>query len=81
MEESLIDMMASRGERNLKDDTTLSVGKWLDIDERYMTRYSEGDKKFVMELLTKWTIAAKVFVADKSNAENLKALFGRDVEL
>ena len=80
MEESLIDMLASRGERNLKDDPTISVGKWLDIDERYMVRYAEGDKKFVMELLDKWTKAAKAFVEDKTNAEKLKALFGRVVE-
>ena len=81
MEESLIDMMASRGERNLKDDPTISVGKWLDIDEKYLTRYAEGDKKFVMELLNKWTQAAKDFVAEKVNADRLITLFGRAVEL
>ena len=80
MEESLIDMMASRGERNLKDDATISVEKWLDIDERYMKRYAEADRKYVMELLDTWKKSAMTFVEDKDNAEKLKALFGRDVE-
>ena len=81
MEESLIDMMASRGERNLKGDPTISVEKWLDIDERYTKRYAEADRTYVMELADIWKKAAKTFVEDKDNAEKLEALFGRVVEL
>ena len=81
IEESLIDMLASRGERNLKDDPAVSVGKWLDIAEVYLTRYSETDKKYVMQLLSKWIEMGKDFVSDHENAESLKDLFGREVGL
>ena len=79
MEESVIDMMASKGERNLKDDQTISIRKWLDIDEKYLKRYSENDMKYVTELLGKWSELAEKYVAKPANADQLQMLFGRNV--
>ena len=79
LEESLIDMLASRGERNLKDDPTISLKKWMDIADVYMKRYSEEDKTYVISLLKEWNGKGEVFVADSANADRLNKLFGRAV--
>lgn len=49
--ESLLDMLASRGERNMKNDTEFSVQKWFDIEEKYLLRYATEDKLFVQDQL------------------------------
>ena len=64
LEESLIDMLAARGERMLKNDPTISIKKWMDIDDQFIARYSETDKKYVKELLRDWTNLATTFVTD-----------------
>ena len=77
LEESLIDMLGSRGERNLKDDSTISHEKWMDISDVYLKRYEEEDKKYVQDLLKQWNELGKAYVANEENADRLKTLFGR----
>lgn len=42
--ESVIDMLAARGERSLKGDAEFSVSKWFDIPDVYLRRYY-GDEE------------------------------------
>ena len=45
--ESIFDMLAARGERDMKFDSEFSVWKWLQIDDKYFHRYSQVDMLFV----------------------------------
>ncbi|KAK3587751.1 hypothetical protein CHS0354_042706 [Potamilus streckersoni] len=54
MEESLVDMLASRGERSLCEDAEVDVEKWMDIQEMYFKRYSDGDREWVKNKLAAW---------------------------
>ena len=51
LEESVIDMIASRWERNLEGRDEASVFELTDISERFMVRYTEVDKFKVLKML------------------------------
>ena len=51
LEESVIDMIASRWERNLEGRDEASVFELTDISERFMVRYTEVDKFKVFKML------------------------------
>ena len=51
LEESVIDMIASRWERNLKGHDEATVFELTDIDERFLVRYTDVDKFKVLEML------------------------------
>ena len=57
--ESLIDMLAARGERALKTDKVFSVSKWMDIDSKFMVRYNDDDRVYVSRLLNEWKTAVQ----------------------
>lgn len=44
--ESVIDMLAARGERSLKEDVEFSVSKWFDIPDQYLKRYSDSESLY-----------------------------------
>ena len=51
LEESVIDMIASRWERNLKGRDEATIFELTDIDERFLVRYTDVDKFKVLEML------------------------------
>ena len=51
LEESVIDMIASRWERNLKGRDEATAFELTDIDERFLVRYTDVDKLKVLEML------------------------------
>lgn len=73
--ESIIDMLASRGERYLCDDPVFSVKKWFDIPDRFMGRYCPEDRKLVTEKLDEWLKLAGDFMSSKENAGKVQGLF------
>ena len=44
--ESIIDMLAARGERRLKGDAKFSVSKWFDMPDQYLNRYSSSESLY-----------------------------------
>lgn len=73
--ESIIDMMASRGERTLAKDPVISVKKILDMPDRYLMRYHEDDAKFVRQTMEEWSLMAQKFLQRPENAGKLDGLF------
>jgi hypothetical protein len=63
--ESSLDMLASRGERDLKEDDAFSVEKLFNIDEIYLLRYAYEDKKYVKNQLMMYKNALLAFVLEK----------------
>lgn len=60
--ESCLDMLASRGERDLKNDDFFSVRTLFNIDEEYFLRYAAEDKEFVKEQLAMYKSRLLPFV-------------------
>jgi hypothetical protein len=58
-------MLASRGERDLKEDDAFSVEKLFNIDEIYLLRYAYEDKKYVKNQLMMYKNALLAFVLEK----------------
>ncbi|KAL4218441.1 hypothetical protein ACF0H5_023176 [Mactra antiquata] len=75
VDESLIDMLAARGERILANDKTFNVKKWMDIPDRYMFRYAEEDKQYVIKCYDHYKELAKQFLSIESNAAEMKGFF------
>ncbi|KAL4237419.1 hypothetical protein ACF0H5_002136 [Mactra antiquata] len=75
LDESLIDMLSARGERNLANDETFNVKKWMDIPDRYLFRYAEEDKQYVKECLYRYEILARKFLSIESNGRKMKGFF------
>lgn len=53
LEESLIDMVGSRWERNLKGDENAKNSDLVDFHPQYLTRYHKDDLKVVSDLINK----------------------------
>lgn len=75
VDESIIDMLASRGERILADDAEFDVHKWMAIDEKYLLRYAKEDKAYVEETLDRFRKMAEDFLSNKSNMEAMSGFF------
>lgn len=67
LEESLIDMLACRGERNLSDDSKFSIEKWMSIPECFFKRYRYRDCEWVKKLLEAWMTKAISAVESNPN--------------
>lgn len=75
VDESILDMLAARGERSLARDPEFNVLKWLDIDEKYLTRYAEEDRLYVKKCLDTYRRLAEDFFSNEENVELLKGHF------
>ncbi|XP_045162693.2 uncharacterized protein LOC123527362 [Mercenaria mercenaria] len=75
LDESIIDMLAARGERTLASDPKFSIKKWIGIDEKYFFRYAEEDKKYVKDHLSNYEELAKVFFSSEDNVKTLQGYF------
>jgi hypothetical protein len=75
VDESIIDMLAARGERVLAKDPEINVKKWLAIEERYLFRYAEEDKLYVKECLKKVEKLAEDFLSDVENEDSFNGHF------
>ena len=75
LDESVIDMLAARGERTLANDTNFDVDKWLDVDEKYFFRYAEEDKTYVKERLTEYHKLADDFLSAEGNVQSMQGYF------
>lgn len=73
--ESVIDMLASRGERVLKDDPEISISQWMTVDDRYLKRYTEHDRRLVQQYLLHWRERAATFMADNLNVRSVDKHF------
>ncbi|KAH3853411.1 hypothetical protein DPMN_095934 [Dreissena polymorpha] len=80
LDESIIDMMASRGERFLAKDPVFNVKKLLEMPERFLFRYHEADREYVKETLQKWSFMVRDFLSKEVNKGRLNKHFDhRDV--
>ncbi|KAL3872524.1 hypothetical protein ACJMK2_035748 [Sinanodonta woodiana] len=68
MEESLVDMLAARGERDMCADAEIDVAQWMDIQEMYFKRYSDQDKEWVINKLAAWKERALKTVKNQKDA-------------
>lgn len=70
--ESIIDMLAARGERVIAKDKKLSILKWFDMPGEFLSRYNPnkgwsrynqpgGDKEMVRTKLSEWYELAKIY--------------------
>ncbi|XP_045162704.2 uncharacterized protein LOC123527372 [Mercenaria mercenaria] len=75
VDESIIDMLAARGERVLAKDPEFNVKKWLDIEERYLFRYANEDKMYVKECLKKYEEMAEEFFSAEENVKRFDGYF------
>ncbi|XP_052785741.1 uncharacterized protein LOC128221243 [Mya arenaria] len=73
--ESILDMLASRGERFLKDDPVISLQKLFEMPRRYLQRYHESDQDFVEETMQEWSNIAQEYLAKEENREKLNGMF------
>jgi hypothetical protein len=63
--ECTLDMLASRGERDLKEDDAFSVEKLFNINEIFLKRYAEHDKQYVKTELASYKNRLLAFVLEK----------------
>lgn len=64
LEEGTLDMLACRGERDMKYDEEFSLSKWLSIPSKFLGRYSDADRKWVSQKLEEWMKVVLEFNAD-----------------
>lgn len=65
LDESIINVLACRGERVLAADKVISIKNWFDIPDRYLARYNEKDKTYVKERLAEFSHKAADYLSDK----------------
>ncbi|XP_052276190.1 uncharacterized protein LOC127875281 isoform X2 [Dreissena polymorpha] len=75
LDESILDMMAARGERELKHDHVISIQKLLDMPVQYLRRYTDADRKYVTQTMVAWSEKARNFMSVEGNAHIFDGLF------
>lgn len=78
LKESLVDMLACRGERSLDCKEVFDVKSWLAIDDHYYNRYGTEDKEFVLEELQQIQDKAKTYISNEENCVKLKGFFDEE---
>ena len=73
--ESIIDMLASRGERYLSEDRVFSVTKWFDIPDKFLGRYCQADREYVVQKMDEWLQIAGHFMESAENIAMVQCLF------
>ena len=76
IDESLIDMLACSAQRKMCNEEKFSIFKWLDIDDKFLERYSSLDRQFVNEKIEQIRTIAKNFMKIETNRECIQGLFG-----
>lgn len=76
LDESLFDMLGCVAERRMRDEKTFTLSKWLDIEDRFLLRYGESDKKYVKDKIEEWKQIALEFMELKTNRETIQGHFG-----
>ncbi|KAH3853414.1 hypothetical protein DPMN_095937 [Dreissena polymorpha] len=75
LDESILDMMAARGERELKHDNVISIQKLLDMPAQYLRRYTDADRKYVTHTMAAWSEKARNFLSVEGYEHLLDGLF------
>lgn len=79
--EWLIDFLAIRAERDLKNDAALSIEKLMNIDANSFSSFKDTDRIYATEILHDWTMLATAFINECSdNFGKLHDLFEMAVE-
>ncbi|XP_052276195.1 uncharacterized protein LOC127875282 isoform X1 [Dreissena polymorpha] len=75
LDESILDMMAARGERELKHDHVISIQKLLDMPAQYLKRYTDADRMYVTQTMSAWSEMARHFLSADGNEKSVHGFF------